>query len=424
MQRAMNHQRSTARWQPILPHDLATRAHTTILAIAEALQPPAQPTLSASLFGGAAGVAIFYSYLAATGHQDAAEQQALTWLETAIEGMTTEKLPVSFFRGFPGVAWATTHLQDRLFVADEDPNRAIDEALAAFLAGSPWPNLYDLVDGLVGLGVYALERLPTPTAYALLERIVERLALTAERTATGLTWWTAPDVLFEQQRTTCPHGYYNLGLAHGVPGVIALLGQIWQAGIAQPQVYSLLEGAVQWLLAQTLPAPSEAAFTFWLAEGAEQEPTQLAWCYGDLGVALALLSAARAVGRTDWETTAQALATAAAHRTPTSFAIPDAGFCHGAAGVAHLFNRLYQATHDPLFCQSAQAWFAQALQFQQPGHGVAGFSHWRSDGQGAYGWVADPGLLTGAAGIGLTLLAATTPIEPEWDRMMLLDIPA
>lgn len=415
-------QHNRAPWQPILADDLAAQAQATLDAIATALQPQAQPQLSASLFGGAAGVAIFYSYLAAARQDAAAEAHALTWLEVAIEGMTSEKLPVSFFRGFPGIAWATTHLQDRLFVADEDPNTTIDEALATFLAGSPWPNLYDLVDGLVGLGVYALERLPHPPAYALLERIVERLALTAERTGSGLTWWTAPDVLVEQQRTLCPHGYYNLGLAHGVPGVIALLGQIWQAGIAQPQVYALLEGAVQWLLAQTLPAPSEAAFTFWLAEGADQEPTQLAWCYGDLGVALALLSAARAVDRADWEATALALASAAARRSPTSFMIPDAGFCHGAAGVAHLFNRLYQATRDPLFGQSALVWLTHTLQLRQPDQGVAGFSHWRSDGQGTYGWVADPGLLTGAAGIGLALLAATTTTEPEWDRMMLLDI--
>jgi hypothetical protein len=102
--------------------------------------------------------------------------------------------------------------------------------------------------------------------------------------------------------------------------------------------------------------------------------------------------------------------------------IPDAGFCHGSAGIAHLFNRLYQATHEPPFCQAAQFWFEQTLQFRNPGAGVAGFSHWRSDGKGSYGWVDDPGLLTGAAGIGLTLLAATTAIEPEWDRMMLIDI--
>jgi hypothetical protein len=37
--------------------------------------------------------------------------------------------------------------------------------------------------------------------------------------------------------------------------------------------------------------------------------------------------------------------------------------------------------------------------------------------------VADPGILTGAAGVALALLAAATPIEPSWDRMLLVSIP-
>jgi lantibiotic biosynthesis protein len=34
-------------------------------------------------------------------------------------------------------------------------------------------------------------------------------------------------------------------------------------------------------------------------------------------------------------------------------------------------------------------------------------------------WTGDPGFLTGAAGIGLALLAAVSPVEPEWDRLLL-----
>jgi hypothetical protein len=38
-------------------------------------------------------------------------------------------------------------------------------------------------------------------------------------------------------------------------------------------------------------------------------------------------------------------------------------------------------------------------------------------------WSSDPGLLTGVAGIALALLAAATPIEPAWDRLLLIDLP-
>jgi hypothetical protein len=41
------------------------------------------------------------------------------------------------------------------------------------------------------------------------------------------------------------------------------------------------------------------------------------------------------------------------------------------------------------------------------------------DDAGNIEWHPDPGFLTGAAGIALALLAATTAVEPEWDRILL-----
>jgi hypothetical protein len=52
--------------------------------------------------------------------------------------------------------------------------------------------------------------------------------------------------------------------------------------------------------------------------------------------------------------------------------------------------------------------------------GVAGFPAWESSTDGEGAWRAEPGILTGAAGVGLALLAAATPIAPAWDRMLLL----
>jgi hypothetical protein len=74
-----------------------------------------------------------------------------------------------------------------------------------------------------------------------------------------------------------------------------------------------------------------------------------------------------------------------------------------------------QAAADSQLADAARFWFAHALEMRTPGRGIAGFTAREADT-----WVADPGILTGAAGIGLALLAAITPIEPEWDRILLL----
>lgn len=79
--------------------------------------------------------------------------------------------------------------------------------------------------------------------------------------------------------------------------------------------------------------------------------------------------------------------------------------CDGAAGVAHLFNRLFQATGDAWLAQAARRWFAQVFEMQRHGSGIAGYqSCLDASAPGAGGWQTDPGLLTGTAGLALALL--------------------
>jgi len=65
----------------------------------------------------------------------------------------------SLYVGLAGVGWALAHLQDRQpGLGGENELTEIDQALLEHLDQSPWPDTYDLIDGLVGFGVYALER--------------------------------------------------------------------------------------------------------------------------------------------------------------------------------------------------------------------------------------------------------------------------
>jgi hypothetical protein len=249
--------------------------------------------------------------------------------------------------------------------------------------------------------------------------VIDRLTETAEHRAEGLTWWTNPAWLPAETCAKYPRGYDNLGLAHGVPGVIALLGQACAAGVAVARARPLLEGAVRWLLAQQEPG----GFPALVAPEAAEKPARLAWCYGDPGVAAALLWAARCVAEPAWEREALAIARRAARRPPEDAGVVDAGLCHGAAGLGHLFNRMFQATGEPWLAEAARSWFARALAMRRPGRGIGGSAAWQLSDDGIRTWVADAGLLTGAAGIALALLAAITGVEPAWDRMLLVAIP-
>ena len=341
-------------WHPILEGEVKGLALAAVEEIVAAL--PDQ-IVDASLAEGAAGSTVLYAYLDRAGYGTA--QNAAYFLEQAFAAVSSESMGPSLYGGFTGIAWATTHLQEQLIDRDEgDPCEAIDEALRDYLKQSPWPDNYDLVSGLVGVGVYALERLPRPAAVECLSLIVDRLGKSAERRdGFGLTWHTPSNLLPQWQRELCPNGYYNLGLAHGVPGVVVLLAAAHAAGVAKERTKTMLDGAVGWLLSKKLAPGAGSTFPKWVGRGIEPSASRLGWCYGDLGIATALLCAARCVGEPAWESDALDIALRAAQRPPHESGVVDAGLCHGAVGLGHIFNRMFQATGEMRFKEAAQSWF-------------------------------------------------------------------
>jgi hypothetical protein len=421
-------------WRPLLQGPLADQALRTVREIADALEAggfAGRTAFQSSLAGGQAGQALFYAYLALQSSDEPLADRAAALLDQAADELANTPMYPSLYSGFPGVAWTMEHLQGILFeVPDEedgeqeDPFLEIDEALLGPLERSPWQGEYDLIGGLSGLGVYALERLPRPTAATILAGIVSRLAELADVNEEGAAWFSQPDRLPDWQREIHPRGNYNLGVAHGLPGVIPILAGACAAGVAVDKARPLLDNAVRFLLARRLDPEMGSCFDTTYAPWEPPMYSRLAWCYGDPGIAAALLAAARAVGNAEWEREAIEVGLASAARPESTSMIRDAGLCHGAAGLGHIFNRMYQETGDERFGEAARFWFDQTLGgLRAPGEGVAGYRAWEIDPVTKEpGWRVEPGFLEGAAGVGLALLAAASDLEPAWDRVLLLSL--
>jgi hypothetical protein len=411
----------TATPRPLLRGRAAEQVHDALRRISRALlEMPSRPVRDPSLADGGAGFALAHTALAPlfprSGHLDRAEEA----LDRSIAALSRTPVSPYLYAGFTGVAWAVEHLRGD---SGEDANEAIDEALLLYLTRTPWTESFDLIRGLAGYGVYALERLPRPGARRILELVVDRLAETARRRRPGLAWWSDPEWVAPQFRRT-PHLAWNLGLAHGVPGVIGVLAGALGAGIQPRTTRRLLDGAVRWLLAQEIPRRTDAGFAIAVGPGLERAPARSAWCYGDPGVAAALLAAATAVGEPAWKKHALRMALRAAERAPSACKVVDAGLCHGAAGLGHVFHRMYLTSGDPRLARAARAWLVRALDYRQARGGIAGFASWGPDERGRMTWLADPGMLTGVAGIGLAFAAALSGADPTWDRALLLSLRA
>jgi hypothetical protein len=96
----------------------------------------------------------------------------------------------------------------------------------------------------------------------------------------------------------------------------------------------------------------------------------------------------------------------------------DAGLRQGAAGLAHLYNRLFHATGEERFADAARDGFVRLLEIRRPDEGIGGFRVQVPGDRERPLWSDDPGFLDGAAGIGLALLAAVSAMEPAWDRLL------
>lgn len=365
------------------------------------------------------GYPLLTAYLGHLHNDSIISGTALCSVDRAVESIAEKDYPPALFGGFGGIGWLSLHT-DRFFGGrTEDAYDDIDAALLSVVSGE-WLRHYDLISGLVGVGVYFLERLPHPAGVAGLDIVVEALGRRAEEAPPGVTWFSDPATLPESQREQAPGGYFNLGVAHGVPGVIGLLADASHSGYTTAAATRMLRESASWVVAQ---ARADYSYPAWIVPGEPVWSTRVAWCYGGLGVSVTLLSAARALGDDALERTAIDVALAAARRRTNSGAV-DAGLCHGSAGIGHLFNRLFQATGREELRDAAVYWFQRALDMRTPGVGIAGYKPVR-----AASARSEPppheqtSFLVGATGIALAFLAATTAQRPMWDRFLLARLP-
>jgi lantibiotic biosynthesis protein len=144
-------------------------------------------------------------------------------------------------------------------------------------------------------------------------------------------------------------------------------------------------------------------------------PTRTAWCYGGPGVAFALWLAGRALGRADLCKLAVRGMLAAVMRPIKQRLIPSPTFCHGAAGFLQIALRFYSVTGQAEFRQTAIELVDEIIRAYEPAS-ILGYRSVEREGRR----VDNPGLLDGAPGVVLALLATSCPVAPSWDRLFLL----
>jgi lantibiotic biosynthesis protein len=275
---------------------------------------------------------------------------------------------------------------------------------------------FDAISGLSGIGAYLLLRRGRPDVDAALERLLE--ALVALTHSTGRPRWFTPPALMYDETTAAmyPDGHLNCGLAHGIPGPLALMALARVEGVEIPGMRDAIASVAAWLAEHRVDDAWGVNWPTMVGLGPRpDEPSRAAWCYGSPGVARALWLAGDALDDAQLRSLAIEAMRAVYDRPVAQRQIDSPTFCHGVAGLLQITLRFAHDTGAAVFADAAAELTEQLLAAYDP-DSLLGFRSLEPAGNA----VDQAGLLDGAPGVALALLAAATDAEPTWDRLFLL----
>ncbi len=335
-------------------------------------------------------------------------------LDKLLSAFQNEKFPLfTFCDGLSGIGFALEKLSKEGLIKD-DPDTVLSDVdlyLKFQLRNMLSLDYYDFLYGYIGIGLYFNSR--KEQTLEVIE-IINKLHASADASNKTLKW--------KSQNFKTGTFKYNIGLSHGIPSIVVFLSKVLKNYSIDNNSCNLIQGAVNYILAQEIDKDAYGSFfpDFAIESSKIVHKSRLAWCYGDLGIAMALWQAGVALQNEQWKTKALEILLYAAERRRDleKESVADAGLCHGTSGIAHIFYRMWWNTRLPELKQAADYWFSKTLKMARFEDGLAGYKAWHTEKYG--GWKSEYGILEGVAGIGLALLSYITETEPTWDECLLL----
>ena len=321
----------------------------------------------------------------------------------------------TFCSGLSGILYLFEFLRENEFI-DLDVSSAqpvLDNYLVSRMRQDVQQQYYDFMHGALGVGLYFLKKDMHPE---YIQELIDFLYHTAEKDLDRLIFkWESIVMINERESRNA----YNLALSHGISSIIIFLSRVVNSGICDGKITEMLSGAVNYVLSQEKDFSQFGSFFPNCIIKNSSEPlskSRLAWCYGDLGIGLALWQAGKAIDKIDWRNKGlEILLQSTQRRNLRENSVMDAEICHGSAGIAMIYRRMYLEAGRNEFLEAISYWIQQTLNFSCFEDGLAGYKRFEKEG-----WKNDYSLLTGIAGIGLVLLSYIEDNQQDWDELFLL----
>lgn len=370
-----------------------------------------------SLYGGLAGRILFSYYYGTYFNDKKANLIIEDELNYLVEGVN-EMNSYTFCSGRAGINWLFSFLHKRGVLYEDDKKILCDDYDAVLKAVSS--NLirsghYDVLHGSMGIHYYLLYSSPTSMfKESYFSDYTDAVAALQKDSPFGKF---IPNIALSQENKMSE---INLGLSHGMPSILKVLLEGYKNKIAAQHSKEIIYNVIDCIICcmnddrtiSYFPSVRNILFT------KSSNTSRLAWCYGDLGTAYILLQAGIILSDKAVESLAlEILINTTKRKNMKEAGLVDFGICHGVAGVAYIYYKLWKITKLPIFRQANEYWMSQLLLPASKSNFSSYYEKYlpsEQQSQPSYS------LLEGAVGIGMVLLSYVTG-DTDWDYCLMLN---
>lgn len=381
-----------------------------------------------SLAEGTCGIALTCGYLNKIYPNSSWDKLAHDYLKYSLEKQSYSQ-SISLFSGLSGMAFTASYLSqgssryknllDNLnkLIIKKTAN-TIKDLIESKRSTPVWR--YDLMSGLVGVGTYILynnelfnNKLLNDVLKDILNVLIYRINLnddllgfyTSQR---DINWVGSSAKDIKKYK----NGIIDCGISHGISGVLALLAKSYITEKKDVDgIKDGMETIMKWLTKfktddkfgigwyGILPF-NETTNSFILQKQSKIHIRDI-WCYGSIGIASALFTSGNVI-KNDYYIKLSLNAIDGMLKRLERENLPYY-FCHGLSGILQGLLHIYNYTNKKQFKDNSSVILNKIERVYE--------TKLTNN--------KNLGLLTGNSGILLSLLSASTKINPEWDRVFL-----
>lgn len=363
-----------------------------------------------SLFEGQTGQIIYLSYYSHCKQDNDITNEVQNILDEYLSNfINSDDINPTYSAGIIGVLAGVKHLNDKNFIKVnyEELQYELKQYILKSLDFMLKNNKLDFLYGAVGIGIFSIHN--DFCVEEINNKIISYLASNKITYENSYSW----NMLIRKGNE---YGE-NIGLAHGISSIIIYLCKLYQKKKDDTLIKELISKACNFIMSNKNTNSNVISVfpTINQKLSADNLQSRMAWCYGDLGIALALWNAGKILNNDELMRFSLSVFDNCTERKELNITmIHDACFCHGSSGVAQIFRRMYYETGEKKYLQAADYWIKETLKLYTNAPSCFLFY-----ANGIYKNMYD--LLSGISGVGLALLSNDNNISTsDWDKLFLL----